>query len=44
MFPMAMTTGNTYVIKPSERTPGAVNLLTKMLDECGIPKGVMNVV
>jgi len=44
MFPMAITTGNTYVIIPSERTPGAVSLLSKMLDECGIPKGVMNVV
>lgn len=39
-----MTTGNTYVLKPSERTPGAVELLGRYLDECGIPKGVFNIV
>lgn len=44
MFPIALVTGNTYVIKPSERVPGAVSYLTKLLEETGIPKGVVNVV
>lgn len=44
MFPIALVTGNTYVIKPSERVPGAVNYLIKLLEETGIPKGVVNVV
>ena len=44
MFPMALVTGNTYVLKPSERVPGAVNYLTKLLEETGVPKGVVNVV
>ena len=31
MFPLALTCGNTFVIKPSERTPSAITYLTKLL-------------
>lgn len=44
MFPIAIVTGNTYVMKPSERVPGAVTYLTKLLEESGVPKGVVNIV
>lgn len=44
MFPLAIVCGNTYVIKPSERDPGAMMLLAKLCEEAGIPPGVVNVV
>jgi malonate-semialdehyde dehydrogenase (acetylating)/methylmalonate-semialdehyde dehydrogenase len=44
MIPMAITTGNTYVIKPSERTPSAVSYLVNLLKECNLPNGVVNIV
>lgn len=44
MFPMALACGNTFVLKPSERDPGAPMLLAKLLSEAGLPDGCMNVV
>jgi malonate-semialdehyde dehydrogenase (acetylating)/methylmalonate-semialdehyde dehydrogenase len=44
MFPMATTCGNTYILKPSERDPGAVLLLTELAEKAGLPKGVLNIV
>ncbi|CAD7086912.1 unnamed protein product [Hermetia illucens] len=44
MFPMAMTCGNTMVVKPSERVPGATMMLMEMLNEAGCPPGVVNVI
>jgi malonate-semialdehyde dehydrogenase (acetylating)/methylmalonate-semialdehyde dehydrogenase len=44
MFPLAVVAGNTFVLKPSERTPlGAVRLAELFL-EAGFPPGVLNVV
>ena len=43
-FPVAITTGNTSIIKPSERDPGATLLLMEMLNEAGCPPGVVNVI
>lgn len=44
MFPIAITCGNTFIIKPSERVGGAVDMLTHALKEIDLPKGVVNVV
>jgi malonate-semialdehyde dehydrogenase (acetylating)/methylmalonate-semialdehyde dehydrogenase len=44
MFPLAITCGNTYLIKPSERVGGSVDILTHLMNEIGLPKGVVNVV
>jgi malonate-semialdehyde dehydrogenase (acetylating)/methylmalonate-semialdehyde dehydrogenase len=44
MFPLAVVAGNTFVLKPSERTPlGAVKLAELFL-EAGFPEGVLNLV
>src|SRR5699024_5737092 len=44
MFPMAIVTGNTFIMKPSERTPLLANRLAELLEEAGLPKGVFNIV
>ncbi|HKP74781.1 MAG TPA: aldehyde dehydrogenase family protein [Longimicrobiaceae bacterium] len=43
MFP-ALVCGNSVVIKPGEDVPHTVTLLVEILDEAGIPKGVVNLV
>ena len=44
MHPMAIATGNTFVLKPSERDPSAANLIARLYAEAGLPDGVFNVV
>ena len=44
MFPLALATGNTYVLKPTEKAPSASLLLASYLHELGLPRGVLNVV
>jgi len=44
MFPMALACGNTFLLKPSERTPTCANRLVQMAHEAGVPPGVLNVV
>lgn len=44
MFPMAIAMGNTFVMKPSEKTPLLVEKLVEYLEAAGLPKGVFNVV
>ncbi len=44
MFPMALVTGNTFILKPSERTPLLANRLAELIHEAGLPKGVFNIV
>ncbi|XP_055496123.1 methylmalonate-semialdehyde dehydrogenase [acylating], mitochondrial [Leucoraja erinacea] len=44
MFPMAMVCGNTYLLKPSERVPGAAMLLAKLLQDAGAPDGTLNII
>ena len=44
MFPVAITCGNTYVMKPSERVSATNELLVDLLEKSGVPKGVVNVV
>ena len=44
MFPVALATGNCFVLKPSERDPSPSLLLAQWLIEAGLPAGVFNVV
>ena len=44
MFPLAVVAGNTYVLKPSERTPLGGARLAEIFLEAGFPPGVLNVV
>ena len=44
MFPVALVTGNCFVLKPSERDPSAALLMAEWLTEAGLPDGVFNVV
>lgn len=44
MFPVALATGNTFVLKPSEKDPSLAIELAKLLKEAGLPDGVFNVV
>ena len=39
-----IATGNTAIIKPRERDPGAMMILAELANEAGIPPGVLNVV
>lgn len=44
MFPMAIATGNTFILKPSEQDPMVTMRLVELAVEAGVPKGVLNVV
>ncbi|WP_284744680.1 CoA-acylating methylmalonate-semialdehyde dehydrogenase [Amycolatopsis sp. RTGN1] len=44
MHPVAIATGNTFVLKPSERDPSASMLVAELYAEAGLPDGVFNVV
>src|SRR3954454_18440813 len=44
MFPLAIACGNTFVLKPSERTPMLANRLAELFQEAGLPDGVLNIV
>ncbi|SDJ58153.1 malonate-semialdehyde dehydrogenase (acetylating) / methylmalonate-semialdehyde dehydrogenase [Pseudomonas delhiensis] len=44
MFPMAIATGNTFVLKPSEQDPMVTMRLVELAHEAGIPPGVLNVI
>ncbi len=44
MYPMAIVCGNTFILKPSEKDPGAAILMANLFSEAGLPDGVFNVV
>jgi len=44
MFPLAIACGNTFVLKPSERDPSSTLFIAQLLQEAGLPDGVLNVV
>jgi len=44
MFPLAIACGNTFVLKPSEKTPLLANRLAELFKEAGLPDGVLNIV
>ncbi|SUA96754.1 methylmalonate-semialdehyde dehydrogenase [Paenibacillus thiaminolyticus] len=41
---MAIALGNTFILKPSERTPLLTEKLVELFTEAGLPKGVFNIV
>ncbi|KAK5990648.1 Methylmalonate-semialdehyde/malonate-semialdehyde dehydrogenase [Cladobotryum mycophilum] len=43
-IPIATVTGNTLIIKPSERDPGAAMILAELCQKAGFPEGVVNVI
>jgi len=44
MLPNAIATGNTFVLKPSERDPSAPRFIVELFHEAGFPEGVLNLV
>lgn len=44
MFPMAVALGNTFILKPSEKTPLLTKKLAELFTEAGLPDGVFNIV
>lgn len=44
MIPMALVTGNCFILKPSERDPSASLLMARLLKQAGLPDGVFSVV
>ncbi|MGK0158307.1 CoA-acylating methylmalonate-semialdehyde dehydrogenase [Pseudomonas mosselii] len=44
MIPVAIAAGNCFILKPSERDPSSTLFIAQLLQEAGLPKGVLNVV
>jgi malonate-semialdehyde dehydrogenase (acetylating) / methylmalonate-semialdehyde dehydrogenase len=44
MWPLAVACGNTFILKPSEKTPSATLYIAELATEAGLPPGVLNVV
>lgn len=44
MIPVALACGNTFVLKPSQRTPLSAVRIAELLQMAGLPDGVFNVV
>jgi malonate-semialdehyde dehydrogenase (acetylating)/methylmalonate-semialdehyde dehydrogenase len=43
-LPYAIATGNTFILKPSERVPLTARLIFELIHETGLPAGVCNLV
>ena len=43
MFPIAIATGNSFILKPSEKDPSCAMKLAELFSEAGLPDGVFNV-
>ncbi|MGH8046007.1 MAG: CoA-acylating methylmalonate-semialdehyde dehydrogenase [Chthoniobacterales bacterium] len=44
MYPIAIACGNTFVLKPSEKVPLTAIKIVHLLEQAGLPKGVINIV
>jgi malonate-semialdehyde dehydrogenase (acetylating)/methylmalonate-semialdehyde dehydrogenase len=44
MYPLAIACGNTFILKPSEKTPLTSTRLAELFMEAGLPEGVLNIV
>ena len=43
-LPYVLACGNTYLIKPSEKVPLTMQLMFRLIEQLGLPKGVINLV
>ncbi len=43
-LPYALATGNTYIVKPSEKVPMTMQLIFKLMEQIDLPNGVVNLV
>ncbi|PWH13219.1 MAG: methylmalonate-semialdehyde dehydrogenase (CoA acylating) [Anaerolineae bacterium] len=43
-LPYAVATGNTYIVKPSEKVPTAMQIIFRLIEQAGFPPGVLNMV
>ena len=43
-LPYVLATGNTYIVKPSERVPMTMMVIFRLVEQLGLPKGVINMV
>jgi malonate-semialdehyde dehydrogenase (acetylating)/methylmalonate-semialdehyde dehydrogenase len=43
-LPYVLATGNTYIVKPSERVPMTMMVIFRLVEKLGLPKGVINMV
>lgn len=43
-LPYAIAAGNTYIVKPSEKVPMTMQFIFKLIEQIGLPKGVINMV
>jgi malonate-semialdehyde dehydrogenase (acetylating) / methylmalonate-semialdehyde dehydrogenase len=44
VLPVAVATGNTLILKPSERDPGAAMIIAELAKQAGLPNGVFNII
>ncbi|MBF8779055.1 CoA-acylating methylmalonate-semialdehyde dehydrogenase [Pseudomonas fulva] len=44
MYPLAIACGNAFILKPSERDPSSTLYIAQLLEQAGLPKGILNVV
>ena len=44
MFIPAIACGNTFILKPSEKDPSTTLLLAELMQEAGLPPGVLNII
>ncbi|KDE06011.1 methylmalonate-semialdehyde dehydrogenase [acylating] [Microbotryum lychnidis-dioicae p1A1 Lamole] len=42
-IPMAIATGNSLILKPSERDPGAAMIVAELAERAGLPNGVLSI-
>src|SRR5512134_2787336 len=43
-LPYAIAAGNTYIVKPSEKVPMTMQFIFRLIEQIGLPKGVVNLV
>ncbi|MES2205582.1 MAG: CoA-acylating methylmalonate-semialdehyde dehydrogenase [Pseudomonadota bacterium] len=44
MWPLAVMCGNTFILKPSEKTPSSTLFIAELAYQAGLPAGVLNIV